>query len=229
VIWHWSTRFFHKWGREAMRLGFGEFVFDSDTKELLRNRQPIALSPKAFQLLEIIVANRPKALSKSELHDGLWPNTFVVEANLSNLIGELRRALDDDPKQPQFIRTIHRFGYAFRGDTRDVPRENTSRVVCRLVWAGGSVMLSEGEHIIGREPDVAVLLDSPSVSRRHARIRVAGDQVTLDDLGSKNGSSIGGHRAHGPVPLVDGDVVTVGVVELTFRMVRPTVATESVK
>src|SRR5918995_1729387 len=97
-----------------MRVGFGEFIFDSDTKELLRQDQPVTLSPKAFQLLEVLVHSRPKALAKSQLHDCLWPNTFVVEANLANLIGEVRRVLNDDPRRPRFIRTVHRFGYAFR-------------------------------------------------------------------------------------------------------------------
>jgi DNA-binding winged helix-turn-helix (wHTH) protein len=211
-----------------MRIAFDDFIFDSATRELLRNGQPVVLSPKVFQLLEILIETRPKALSKSELHDRLWPNTFVVEANLSNLIGEVRRALDDDPKQPHFIRTIHRFGYAFSGDTKDLARDDTSRVVCRLVWADGSAMLSEGEHIIGRDADAAILLDSPSVSRRHALIRVAASGVIFEDLGSKNGSSVRGCSAHGRVPLADGDVITAGVVELTFRMVRPAVPTESV-
>jgi DNA-binding winged helix-turn-helix (wHTH) protein len=211
-----------------MRVGFGELIFDSDTKELLRNGVPVTLSPKAFQLLEILIESRPKALSKSELHDRLWPHTFVVEANLSNLIGEVRRALDDDPKEPQFIRTIHRFGYAFRVDTKDLVRD-VSRIVCRVVWAGGSAMLDDGEHIIGRESDAAIFLDSPSVSRRHARIRVANGQATFEDLGSKNGSSLAGRRIQGPVPLADGDVITTGVVELTFRMIRPAVPTESVR
>jgi DNA-binding winged helix-turn-helix (wHTH) protein len=63
-----------------MRLGFGDFIFDSDTRELLRDQQPLTLPPKAFQLLEILIENRPKVLSKSQLHDLLWPKTFVVEA-----------------------------------------------------------------------------------------------------------------------------------------------------
>ena len=48
-----------------MRIGFDEFIFDSDTKELLRQARPVPLSPKAFQLLEILIDSRPKALSKS--------------------------------------------------------------------------------------------------------------------------------------------------------------------
>ena len=211
-----------------MRVGFGDFIFDAETKELLRQEQSVPLSPKAFQLLEILIESRPKALSKSALHDRLWPNTFVVEANLANLIGEVRRALDDDPRQPRYIRTVHRFGYAFRGQTADLARHDAEGIVCRLIWRAGSAMLGEGEHILGRDACAAVFLDSPSVSRRHARIRIADGHATFEDLGSKNGSSVRGQRTHGPIPLADGDVITTGVIELTFRMVRPAVPTESV-
>jgi len=209
-----------------MRLTFGEFVFDSGSRELLRHQRPLTLSPKAFQLLEVLIENRPNALSKSALHDLLWPNTFVVEANLSNLIGEIRHALGDQPRAPRFIRTVHRFGYAFNWQTVGTPDD--SPVLCRVAWEGGSVLLSEGEHIIGRDLDAAVVIDSPSVSRCHARIQIDHDQATFEDLGSKNGSAVGGRPAQGPIVLTDGDVITVGVVNLTFRR-RPALLTESVR
>src|SRR4029453_4319649 len=98
----------------AMHLAFGDFVFDSDTRELLRGSDRVTLSPKAFQLLEALIENRPRALSKSVLHDRLWANTFVVDANLSNLVGEIRHALGEDSRTPRFVRTVHRFGYAFQ-------------------------------------------------------------------------------------------------------------------
>jgi non-specific serine/threonine protein kinase len=96
-----------------MRLGFGDFVFDLESRELLRAGTAVPLSPKAFQLLGLLVQSRPRALSKGELQDGLWPGTFVVEKNLTNLIGEIRKALGDDAAEPRFIRTVARFGYAF--------------------------------------------------------------------------------------------------------------------
>ena len=96
------------------RWTFGDFVLDLDTHELVRAGTPVSLSPKAFQLLGILVENHPKALSKTELQDRLWPSTFVVEKNLTNLVSEIREALGDDPVHPRFIRTVHRFGYSFR-------------------------------------------------------------------------------------------------------------------
>ena len=69
---------------------------------------------RRFQLLGLLVERHPRALSKTELQDRLWPDTFVVEKNLTNLVSEIREALGDDPATPRFIRTVHRFGYAFR-------------------------------------------------------------------------------------------------------------------
>ena len=208
------------------RLCFGEFALDPDTRELLRGRDSIPLSPKAFQLLEILVVSRPKALSKLALQERLWPDTFVVEKNLVNLIAEVRKALDDDATHPRFVRTVHRFGYAFA--FREAPTTATTNnttihekdVRCRLIWAEGRAGLSEGEHVLGRDPDLELFLDSPGVSRRHALIRIVGHEATLEDLGSKNGTFVADRRLDSPTRLVDGDVIRVGSVQLTFRAAR---------
>ncbi len=92
---------------------FGEFVLDSETRQLLRACQPRHISPKAFHLLEALVSSRPRVWSKKELQDLLWPDTNVVEANLPNLVAEVRAALEDDPQRPRYVRTVHRYGYGF--------------------------------------------------------------------------------------------------------------------
>lgn len=216
-----------------MRWECAAWTFDSETRQLLRDGQPVTLSPKAFHLLEILIEHRPKALSKAQLHDRLWPNTFVVEANLSNLIGEVRRAFDDDRREPRFIRTVHRFGYAFvgeAGEARPADRSSADRssIVCRVLWAGGSATLREGDQVIGRDPDAAVFLDSPRVSRRHAVLHLRNGEASLQDLGSKNGTSVSGRPVNGTAQLTDGDVIRIGVVELTFRLLRPQLPTETV-
>ena len=108
------------------RVCFGDFALDPETRELLRGRDSIALSPKAYQLLEILVVSRPKALSKMALQEHLWPDAFVVEKNLVNLIAEIRKALEDDPTHPRFVRTVHRFGYAFREPAGATTANNTT-------------------------------------------------------------------------------------------------------
>jgi non-specific serine/threonine protein kinase len=95
------------------RWTFDDFVLDLDARELLRAGAAVALSPKAFQLLGILVESHGRALSKADLQDRLWPGTFVVEKNLTNLVSEVRDALGDDAARPRLIRTVHRFGYSF--------------------------------------------------------------------------------------------------------------------
>jgi len=116
----------------AMRVSFGDFTFDSDSRELRRGAEPVRLSPKALQLLEILVLTRPKAISKSELQNRLWPDTFVVEKNLANLISEIREALGDDRSDPRFIRTVPRYGYAFRELGTEIIESRTR--LSRLTW-----------------------------------------------------------------------------------------------
>jgi DNA-binding winged helix-turn-helix (wHTH) protein len=210
---------------------FGDFVLDLDARELRRGGEPVLLSPKAFQLLEVLAGNRPKALSKAALQEHLWPNTFVVEKNLVNLIAEIREALGDDAAEPRFVRTIHRFGYAFRDET-EKPRARreaipTPDVRFRLVWAGGRAGLGEGEHVLGRDPDLKLFLDASDVSRRHALIRIAGDEATIDDLDSKNGTFVGDRRVGSATRLADGDAIRIGSVRLTFTAVRSRGSTET--
>ena len=78
-----------------MRWRFGDFTLDLDTRQLLRRERDTRLSPKALDLLAFLVSHQPNAVSKSDLVERLWPGTFVVEANLSNLVGEIRSALKD--------------------------------------------------------------------------------------------------------------------------------------
>jgi DNA-binding winged helix-turn-helix (wHTH) protein len=203
---------------------FGGFVLDPDTRELRRGRAPVALSPKAFQLLELLVAHRPKALSKATLQQQLWPDTFVLEKNLVNLVAEIRDALGDSAANPRFVRTVPRFGYAFRdassqsagaaAGARGVP------VRFRLVWTGGRATLSDGEYVLGRDPDLELFLDAQDVSRHHARIRIAGDSATIEDLDSKNGTFVSDRRVGSAARLVDGASIRVGSVRLTFTAVR---------
>lgn len=212
-----------------MQVRFGEFVLDSDTRELRRGSEPVHLSPKAFQLLEGLVHARPKALSKPELHDRLWPKTFVVEANLANLIGEIRAALGDDPRRPGFVRTVHGFGYAFRETPRPAAA-TPSRArgpAYRLVWKGGRATLDEGKHVLGRDEELDLCFASALVSRRHARLTIGGGEAVLEDLHSKNGTYVNARKIGRPVRLSDRDELRIGTFRLTFRVIEPAASTET--
>ena len=205
---------------KAVKVQFGTFILDDDTRQVTRGRQVVHLTPKAFELLQRLVAERPKVLSKTELQQRLWPETFVAEANLSNLVAEIREALGDRARTPLFIRTAHGFGYAFCGDAttladRDEAGSGQSR--CWLEWGKRRFPLVLGEHVIGRDPDVDVRLDASTVSRRHARLVVTADAVTIEDFESKNGTFRGDDPVTSPVQLADGDAIRIGSLLLTFH------------
>jgi DNA-binding winged helix-turn-helix (wHTH) protein len=212
------------------RVPFGEFVLDLDSRELRRGGHAVMLAPKAFQLLEILATNRPAALSKIALAEQLWPDTYVVEKNLVNLVAEIRRALGDDPSQPRFVRTVHRFGYAFRVPPVDRPDLATTPTPLRrfrVVWTDGRAWLRGGDNVFGRDPDLDLYFHSSSISRRHALIRIAGDEATIEDLGSKNGTFVADRRIDGPRRLADGDRIRMGSIQLTFNAIRPAVSTRT--
>ena len=205
-----------------MRVRFGELTLDTDTRQVFGAEGEIHLSPKAYQLLTILVENRPRALSKNELHTRLWPATFVSEVNLATLIAEIREALADDARKPRFIRTARRFGYAFCGTTVDVGRTAPSgTTLCWLVKDGRRLPLLPGENVLGREPEGGINLDSPTVSRRHARILISATGATLEDLDSKNGTFLRGQRVSTAMALSNGDEIRAGSVVLRFRMSSP--------
>ncbi|HVT03115.1 MAG TPA: winged helix-turn-helix domain-containing protein [Thermoanaerobaculia bacterium] len=106
-----------------MRLQFGDCTFDSEARTLRRLGADVRLSGKAFQLLETLLQARPKVLSKEELFSRIWPDTFVSEANLAGLVKEVRAAIGDAARAPRYIRTAHRFGYAFSGEVAELAGE----------------------------------------------------------------------------------------------------------
>lgn len=207
-----------------MRLRFGSFVFDSRLRAIMRDDEPLALSPKAFLLLEALIEGRPAPISKEVLYQRLWPATFVEPGNLHNLIAEIRRALDD--RDHRIVRTVHGIGYSFEG--RDV---DLSLSVSRfLLWIGEEVIpLRTGETIVGRDPTATVVIDSPDVSRQHVRLFVSDDHVVVEDLRSKNGTYIDSVRLDAPRILDSPHDITVGKTPVLLRMrgnVRSTITAQ---
>jgi DNA-binding winged helix-turn-helix (wHTH) protein len=198
-----------------MRLRFGDCVFDRETRELARLGQPIRVSPKAFRLLELLLERRPRALSKEQLHELLWPRTFVTDAALTTVVKEARAAIADDARV--LIRTVPGFGYAFSGEAQPERALDRTGICYRLVGQGAEVSLAEGDNVLGRGPDSVLWLDHETVSRRHARIRVEGARILLEDLASKNGTFLRGKRIDSPAELRDGDELHLGEVGLRFR------------
>ena len=211
-----------------MRFEFGEFVLDTDARVLRRGTSPVRLSPKAYHLLEVLIAARPRALGKQELMDVIWPGIFVVETNLANLIGEVRAALGDPRNAPRFVRTVHRFGYAFIDADPPVARRASRTAGWQARWHDHRVELPPGRHGVGRG-DQPIRIDDPSVSRVHGCVVVAPAGLTYEDLESKNGSFRDGEPIDGIVDVRSGEVITVGAVDVTFVKTRASASTQSVE
>ena len=208
-----------------MVVHFGDFAADFDSRQLRRGVDEIHIGPKAFELLDLLLRSRPRALSKAHLQDRLWPRTGGTESSLSTLVSELRGALGDRARQPRFIRTVFGFGYSFCGtatEATDIPGATAPRVArLRLFLEDREVALHEGDNLLGRVDEGVGWFESPTVSRRHARIRVSGVKATLEDLGSKNGTFLRGRRIDAPASLSDGDEILLGGVHMTFRILPP--------
>jgi DNA-binding winged helix-turn-helix (wHTH) protein len=199
-------------------LRFGEFSLDEDRRQLLRGTEPVPLEPKAYELLCLLVSRRPKAISKAQIRDALWPSTAVSDTVLAGAVADVRAALGDKARDPRFVRTLHGFGYAFCATVEDErPAEPPAAASGPgLLWARQEIPLSDGEHLIGRDEECLIRSRSARVSRRHARISVQGAHAVLEDLGSHNGTSVAGRRIEGPVELRRGDTIEVGPEKIVF-------------
>jgi DNA-binding winged helix-turn-helix (wHTH) protein len=208
-----------------MRATFDGFVFDSELRVLTRDGNRIHLTPKAFELLGLLLERRPRPVAGPDIMEHLWPGCFVARGNLANLVLEIRTALGDDGRTARYIRTVHRFGYVFSGSadaSESFAAVPPARTPFRLLLEDGQVSLADGTTTLGRCLDCKVTLPSTTVSRCHARIVLADGRATLEDLQSKNGTFVNGTRIDQPTPLADGDRIRLGSVPMVYRIIRQT-------
>lgn len=186
------------------------FVVDLGARLVRRGGTDIHLPPKAFDLLLILVRNGPNAVPHGQLHATLWPGVHVSETSLPALVTQLRKALGDTADEGRIIRTLARVGYAFIGEATLAGHELVSAPVCRLVWRRRRLEVPAGESVMGRDRGCAIRIEAESVSRHHARLTGTGRVVSIEDLGSKNGTWVGGNRIHDTVALADGMCFRLG-------------------
>ena len=214
-----------------MPLRLGKFVLDEESRQLRRGASPVHLEPKAFELLLLLLRERPRALSKQAIRDAIWPETHVSESSLAGLVLDLRVALGDDQSQPLFIRTVRGFGYAFCGAVEDLDAAPAPPPRWAALVHGREVALPDGVHLVGRGEGCLIRLDSLRVSRRHARLVVGADGVWVEDLGSRNGTWVDGRRVDGRVAVPAG--AEIRLVNETIRLLAagpeaPTLTDEGV-
>ena len=153
----------------AAALHFGPFTLDRAAGQLRRDGELVAMRPKAFDLL-LALASRPGALvSKDELLDTVWGRRFITEGVIKTVVGELRTALGDDPKQPRWIETVARRGYRFAATAAVASAagpvavaETPSQLLTRPATGNLPAALAP---TLGREQELAALATLPALHR----------------------------------------------------------------
>ncbi|MEO8379790.1 MAG: winged helix-turn-helix domain-containing protein, partial [Acidobacteriota bacterium] len=200
-----------------MRIGFDNFILDTERKVLERGGTAIHLTPRAFRLLSFLIAERPRAVSKRELMDNVWGESIVEESSLKSLVLEIRTAIERRGGRPEVIRTVFAHGYAFEGEAVEAPPQARGAPCIRVEVLGRVLLLPEGVHQIGRLPECAVFIDAASVSRIHARLHVGRNTLMIEDAGSKNGTFAAGQRITGSMPLQAHSRIRCGDVDVTIE------------
>ena len=150
-----------------MVVRFGPFVLDSEQRRLIGRHGDLHLTPKAFDLLQLLIDQAPRVIRKTEIHAQLWPRTFVSDSALVALVKEIRRVLSDSDVGSGMVRTAHRVGYAFGGDLSNGKDS----------WQGGSP--DQAAVAEPRDATLTILLELDGGTRCHARIRFAHGSALL--------------------------------------------------
>ena len=131
---------------------FGPYRLDAGERRLLRDGETVPVTPKAFDLLQVLVENRGHLLEKEELLKAVWPDTFVEEANLSVIVSHLRKALSDGGDEQRYIETVPKRGYRFVASVGELEDEQASLGL----WGTSSGRVSEQAEAVRRDRKEAV-------------------------------------------------------------------------
>jgi DNA-binding winged helix-turn-helix (wHTH) protein len=183
-------------GPDVPRYRFGEFTLLPRRRLLLRGTATVPLIPKYFDLLQLLIERRHEALDRREIFDRIWADVVVTDGALSQAVRTLRRVLHDDPRAPQYIRTVSRHGYQFVFDpviveTDDAPApveplRQSADEIRRDADAQYSFLLA---RLLGTGPHAGASDDE----RREAaeRLHVLGTHEALERLDAMPGHARG--------------------------------------
>jgi DNA-binding winged helix-turn-helix (wHTH) protein len=205
-----------------MLIKFATTTIDVDARTVSYEAGLVHLTPKAFDVLVLLALARPRAVPKTEILDRVWPGTFVTDASLARTVHEIRDALGD--ADGSVVRTVHGHGYAFAADAvEEYPELRSARSAAPagaprawLYLGVQPVPLHDGVLVIGRDPAASISVPFPQTSWQHARLTVSAAGVSIEDLGSKNGTYVRGQRLTAPTDLANGDDVLMGTTRLVF-------------
>lgn len=205
-----------------MRFHWSTGWLDDQSRVLQVGATTRPLTPKAFALFRYLLNASPRVVPKEELLDEVWPDTYVSEANLPVLVGEIRTAIGDSSREPTIIKTHFGVGYSVIDrvvTASGAPMAGPPGATPVLLIGGRRVVLGQGTHTLGRDEHCAIVIIDESVSRHHADVLVRGDEVEIVDR-SKNGTFVDGVRIETRARLASGTTLRFGATTAQFRVER---------
>jgi DNA-binding winged helix-turn-helix (wHTH) protein len=207
---------------------FGDFELDVAAFTLRLEGTPVRLEKIPMELLVLLVEHAGKLVARDSIHAALWGSDVFLDrdAAINTAMRKIRKALGDDADRPRFVETVVGKGLRFVGPIiRETTNARHQASNYQLTRGTHAFALQNGENLIGRDPDVHIFLDHPSVSRRHARISITADRVVLADLNSRNGTCVDGRGITSATELHDGTIIGVGPITLTFVLLSGVAST----
>jgi DNA-binding winged helix-turn-helix (wHTH) protein len=202
----------------------GEWHVEPDFNVITNGDVEVRLEIKVMELLVYLAHQGDRLVTRSELIDGVWGTEFICDNTLTHAISQLRAALGDDPRNPNFIQTIHRRGYRLLAAVVDLEGRGAADIAqpshFRILTPTREIQLREGANLLGRAPGVTVRIDSIWVSRHHAKVEVELEDAVLEDLGSRNGTFVNGERVTEAATLISGDIISLGKLTDRLRFVQ---------
>jgi DNA-binding winged helix-turn-helix (wHTH) protein len=198
---------------------FADFELDVAAFTLRRMGVAVRLEKIPMEVLVLLVQRAGTLVERDSIYTALWGSQVFLDrdAAINTAIRKIRKALGEDADRPRFVETVVGKGYRFVGRIVPPPLDREAPAArYRLTRGAHAFALQNGENVIGRDPDVQVFLDHPSVSRRHARISITSDRVVLEDMNSRNGTYVDGRGITSPTDLRDGAIIGVGPITMTF-------------
>jgi len=222
-----------------------DWLVEPELNRISNRETSIHLEPKAMEVLLCLAESAGVVVPRQILVDRVWATEFITDSTLTHAVADLRRALADDARAPRYIETIPKRGYRMvaevvadgspdpAGDQPSLRRQPLAVVVGTSVRLGSRDLLELGDHflflgdheipllgrmlVFGRDQEADIQILVPEASRNHARLEIEPDEVTIEDLGSKNGTLVNDERIEGRCRLSSGDTIGIGPTKMVYR------------
>jgi DNA-binding winged helix-turn-helix (wHTH) protein len=166
------------------QLLFGKFRLDRENALLLRNGEPVPMTPKALDVLHYLASHQDMLVTKNDLLSTIWPDVVVGDASIKVCVREIRKTLLDDADSPQFIQTVHRRGYRFiakvsksEEPAADAETAEPARLAAVAQTSGARLLRPAEGHTVGRRQELSTLRSAfDSAAAGHGQVICEGNR-----------------------------------------------------